>query len=72
MSVIERTRSRCADQAGVAATWSADATRDKAPQPIRRVGATPLWDAEEVRQRHATRPIAVSEAGVRTAVAGRG
>ena len=57
MSVTEWIRSECADHVGVTpSTWSAYVTRHQAPQPIRRIGATPVWDAEEVRQWHATRP----------------
>lgn len=46
-----------ADIAGVRPnTWSSYVARGQAPAPVRRVGRTPLWDEDEVRQWVAERP----------------
>lgn len=37
-------------------TWSGYVTRGQAPAPVRRVGRTPLWDADEVRAWVRSRP----------------
>ncbi|GAA0719611.1 hypothetical protein Drose_05915 [Dactylosporangium roseum] len=36
-----------------AATWSSYVARNQAPQPVRKVGRTPLWDLDEVERWHA-------------------
>ena len=39
-------------------TWRSYVSRGNAgaPKPVRHVGRTPLWNADEVRQWHAQRP----------------
>ncbi len=36
-----------------AATWRAYVSRQQAPQPVRRIGRTPVWNMDEVEQWHA-------------------
>lgn len=36
-----------------ATTWRSYVAREQAPQPVRKVGRTPLWDAAEIRARYA-------------------
>lgn len=36
-----------------ASTWRANVARGGAPQPVRKVGRTPLWDSAEIRARYA-------------------
>lgn len=47
----EWTVQQCADHTGVKpATWRSYVARGQAPQPARRVGATPVWDAAQIRE----------------------
>ena len=52
------TAAQCSAHCGVAkSTFAAYATRGQAPSVVARFdGRTPLWDAEEVKAWHATRP----------------
>ncbi|MBH0778835.1 hypothetical protein [Nocardia bovistercoris] len=55
------TAQQCADYVGVKLnTWhgyvSRPALNNPAPQPKDRVGDTPLWDIDEVKEWQATRP----------------
>jgi len=55
----EWTADQCAAHIGVAHdTWRSYVSRGNAgaPKPVRHVGRTPLWNADEVRQWHAQRP----------------
>lgn len=46
----EWTAQQCADAWGVKVrTWHGYVARDNAPKPVRHVGRTPVWDAEQVR-----------------------
>ena len=46
----EWTVQQCAEHVGIkASTWRSYVARDQAPQPIRRIGATPVWDAAQIR-----------------------
>lgn len=46
----EWTAQQCADHWGVKLkTWHGYVAREQAPKAVRRIGRTPLWDAQEVR-----------------------
>lgn len=46
----EWTRDQCAEHWDIKAnTWSGYVSRNQAPQPTRRIGRTPVWDADVVR-----------------------
>jgi hypothetical protein len=46
----EWTATQCADAWGIKLkTWHSYVAREKAPEAVRRIGRTPLWDAAEVR-----------------------
>lgn len=67
----EWTAQQCADHWGVAVkTWHAYVARNQVPAPVRRVGRTPLWDAEEIRAAAAGRPRAGQIGDIRLPLAG--
>lgn len=46
---MELTRSEVAERVGVtASTWGGYVSRGQAPEPVRRVGSTPLWRVRDV------------------------
>jgi predicted DNA-binding transcriptional regulator AlpA len=51
------TRDEVARRVGVSSgTWGGYVSRGQAPQPVRKVGATPLWSARAVDEWQASRP----------------
>lgn len=53
MSTEEWTRAQCAQYWNIQpSTWAGYVSREQAPQPIRHVGRTPLWNSDDVRAWH--------------------
>lgn len=53
----EWTAQECAQHIGTTpGTWRSYTARGQAPSPVRHVGRTPVWDADQVRAWAATRP----------------